>query len=62
MPKSDTQFKSTGLDIPHGQQPISTKFPAAVDAILRDKTLVRDRSAYIRAAVLKQLQSDGLLP
>lgn len=61
MPKENTQFKPRGVRTTHDQQPISTKYPAEVDAILRDKGKVRDRSAYIREAVIAKLKADGLI-
>lgn len=61
MPKEDTQFKPLGLCTTHDQQPISVKFPGPIDAILRDKSKIPDRSSYIREAVLAKLKADGLL-
>lgn len=61
MPKEDTQFKPLGLRTTHDQQPISVKFPSEVDAILRDKSKISDRSGYIRAAVIAALQKDGFI-
>ncbi len=61
MPKESTQFKTTGLGTTNKQQPISVKFPPCVDAILRDESIISDRSVYIRNAVLRQLQADGLI-
>ncbi len=58
MAKEDTQFKGEGKGIRHGQQPISVKFSANVDAVLRGMC---DRSEYIRQAVEGALKRDGLL-
>ena len=61
MPKEPTQFKTMGMGTTHKQQPISVKFPHDVDAILRDKSIISDRSTYVRSAVLRQLHDDGLI-
>ena len=61
MPKEPTQFKTMGLGTTHKQQPISVKFPQDADTVLRDKSIIRDRSDYIRSAVIQQLHADGLI-
>ena len=61
MPKEPTQFKTMGMGTTHKQQPISVKFPHDANAILRDESIICDRSAYIRSAVLQQLHDDGLI-
>lgn len=46
------------LGVRSGQDPISTKFPAEVDKILRS---LPSRSDYIRNAVMAQMKRDGYL-
>ena len=58
MPKSDTHFRGEGKGIPHGTKPISVKYPPEVDKILRS---LKNRSEYIRTAVIAALKKDGLL-
>lgn len=58
MPQKDTQFKGDGIGIPHSIMPISVKYPSNVDLVLRS---LSNRSEYIRDAVIKQLQRDGLI-
>lgn len=47
-----------GKDIPHTVQPISVKYPAEVDAVLRS---LPDRSERIRQWVIEGLRRDGLV-
>lgn len=49
---------SKGLGMSHTQKPIAVRFPPAVESLLR---AMSDRQDYIRAAVERQLQDDGLL-
>lgn len=58
MPKEESQFKGFGLGTKHKQQPISVKFPPAIDLLLRK---MPDRSTYIRDAVENKLKADGFL-
>jgi hypothetical protein len=58
---SSTGWVGRGVGVAKKSQPISTRYPAAVEAILRDGAKIRDRHAYIRAAVLQKLKEDGLI-
>ena len=58
MPKSDTQFRGEGKGIPHGTKPISVKYPPEVDEVLKS---LKNRSEYIRSAVIEALKRDRLL-
>lgn len=40
------------------EKPIPVRFPIEVDRLLRE---MKDRSAYIRSAVVAQMKGDGLL-
>jgi hypothetical protein len=57
----DSSNNENGDSKTHDQQPISVKFPKEIDAILRDKARIPDRSSYIKDAVLAKLKADGLI-
>lgn len=59
MPKSDSWFPSDGKGTKWKIQPISVRFAADADEVLR---AMSDRQDYIRAAVTEKLRADGLLP
>jgi hypothetical protein len=61
MPKSDAYFEGKGIGTKYKSQPISVRFSEEVEKILRDKSKVADRQAYIRQAVEEKLRADGLL-
>lgn len=64
-PEFEARRYAPATDLPKniemGKKPVTTKFPAKVQEILLDTSKVRDRSAYIRRAVLEQMRKDGLI-
>ena len=52
-------FKDSGLGTKHTTRPVSVKLPPEIDEIVRS---LPNRSEFIRNAIAKELEKEGLLP